>query len=142
MSDNILGTNGGLSQYLCQPHNHPLRDNDRGIDMEPNLINGLFLLAASLITGLIAIYASKSGAQVEKLKSQNESLRNNKSQLLRQIESYHLLEDLYANDIAINDPKSPKAIKTEYRNKVVDQHQCDRPEMTSNEAKKRLQKIT
>jgi len=110
--------------------------------MDSNLIDGLFLLAASLISGLIAIYAGRSGAQVERLKSQNESLKNNVSQLLRQIESYHLLEDLYANDISQDSSKSPRTIKTEYRNKVVELHGCDRPEMTSTEAKRRLQKIT
>lgn len=110
--------------------------------MESHLMDGLFLLAASLITGLIAIYAGRSGAQVEKLKSQNESLKNNVSQLLKQIESYHLLEDLYANNISQDSSNSPKTIKTEYRNKVVEQYKCDRPEMTSNEAKRRLQKIT
>lgn len=110
--------------------------------MSPEIINGIFLLGSVLITGLITICAGRSSAEIQKLKNLNDSNNKNISQLLRQVESYHLLEDLYANELADEFDKQPKTIKTEYRNKVVELHQCERPEMTANEAKKRLQKIT
>ncbi|MCR9105428.1 MAG: hypothetical protein NXI15_09070 [Gammaproteobacteria bacterium] len=110
--------------------------------MSPEITNGLFLLASVLITGFLTIFAGRSSAQIQNLKNENESNKRNISQLLKQVESYHLLEDVYANELASASSKQPKTIKTEYRNKVVELHQCERPEMTANEAKKRLQKIT
>lgn len=38
--------------------------------------------------------------------------------------------------------KAPKTIKTEYRDKVMESQQCERPKMTANEARKELSGIT
>lgn len=107
------------------------------------IVEGLFVLAAAISTGLIAIFASRSGAEVAKLKEDKGRLEKQVGRLLRQVESYHLLEDLYAIDVAAQrDGQAAKTVKTEYRNRVVDLHQCERPAMTANEAKKHLQDVT
>ncbi|EGV15857.1 hypothetical protein ThimaDRAFT_4866 [Thiocapsa marina 5811] len=78
-----------------------------------------------------------------KLKEEKEKLRIQLDKLLRQVEAYHLLEDLYAHELSEKDgKKAVKTIKTEYRNKIVEVHQCVRPKMTANEAKKYLQDLT
>ena len=111
--------------------------------MSDVIIEGLFVLGAAALGGVLAIFGSRSGAEVAKLKETNQRLQKQVERLLRQIEAYHLLEDLYANDLSGQPPsKAVKTIKTEYRNKVVEAHQCSRPEMTANEAKKQLQEIT
>jgi hypothetical protein len=111
--------------------------------MNDVVIEGLFVLGAAALGGLLAIFASRSGAEVSKLKEENKKHQSQLEKLLKQIEAYHLLEDLYANDLAGRDPgKAVRTVKTEYRNKAVEAHQCTRPEMTANEAKKQLQNIT
>ena len=111
--------------------------------MSDVIIEGLFLIGAALAGGVLAIFAGRSGAEVAKLKTQNEKREKQVERLLKQVEAYHLLEDLYASDLSNVEPsKAVKTIKTEYRNRVVELHQCNRPEMTSNEAKKQLQGIT
>lgn len=111
--------------------------------MSDVIIEGLFVLAAAIASGVIAIVATRSGAEVSKLKEDKARLEKQVARLLRQVESYHLLEDLYASDLAAkSDGRASKTIKTEYRNRVVELHQCERPEMTANEANKRLQVVT
>ncbi|WP_151671186.1 hypothetical protein [Nitrincola schmidtii] len=111
--------------------------------MSDVIVEGLFLLGAAISGGVLAIFAGRSSAEVEKLKNQNERREKLVEKLLKQVEAYHLLEDLYASDLSEAEPsKAVKTIKTEYRNKVVELHQCSRPEMTSNEAKKQLHVIT
>lgn len=101
------------------------------------------MLATGLVSGGIAILATRSGANIEKIKEGKTRLENQLNELLKQVEAYHLLEDLYANQIALSDSgKAARTIKTEFRNRVVEEHQCDRPELISNEAKKRLKKFT
>ena len=107
--------------------------------MNDAVIHGLFLVAAALVSGLIAILASRSGAQTTKLRTDNERLEKLVQRLLRQIEAYHLLEDLYANDIAATaGNKAARTVKTDYRDKVVAAHQCERPEMSANDARRSI----
>lgn len=111
--------------------------------MNEAIIEGLFVLGAAALGGMLAIFGSRSGAQVTKLKEENQKLRKQLEKFIRQVEAYHQLEDLYANDMSEKDGnKAVRTIKTDYRNKVVETHQCARPEMTANEAKKYLQDIT
>lgn len=111
--------------------------------MSDVIIEGLFVLGAAALGGGIALLGSRSGAQVAKLKEASQKLQKRIERLLKQVEAYHLLEDIYANDLSAQLPsKAVRTIKTEYRNKVVDAHQCSRPEMTSGEAKKQLEDIT
>jgi len=111
--------------------------------MSEVVIEGLFLLGAATLGGLIGIFGSRSGAEVARLKEQNQRRQKQVERLFKQIEAYHLMEDLYAGELSSQPPsKAVKTIKTEYRNRVVEVHQCARPEMTANEAKKLLQDIT
>ena len=110
--------------------------------MSEIVVQGIFVLGAAALGGVLGIIASKSGAEVEKLKETNKRLQQQVQKLLKQVEGYHLLEDLYARDLSGGPPsKGVKTIKTEYRNRVVELHQCSRPEMTANEAKRRLEDI-
>lgn len=105
-------------------------------------VNGLFLLLGACVTGVTTIIASRSGAQIGQIKTENAQLKRQISRLLHQVEAYHFLEDEYAADLASDrHGKAAKTIKTEYRNAVVEKHQCERPDMTANEAKKRLKEI-
>jgi len=107
--------------------------------MNEVIIQGVFSVTAAAIGGLIAILATRSSAEVSMLKNEKKELEKSSASLLRQIESYHLLEDLYAQDIAeCREGCAPRTIKTQYRDAVVKNHQCERPEMTAGEAKKRL----
>ena len=114
--------------------------------MTDAVIHGIFLVAAALVSGLIAILASRSGAQTNELRAANERLERHNERLamqvrklLRQIEAYHLLEDIYANDLAgAAGNKAARTVKTDYRDKVVAAHQCERPAMTANEARKSI----
>jgi len=110
--------------------------------MSDVVIQGLFILGAAIISGATAIIGYWSGAQVAKLKEDNARLNKQVNRFLRQIEAYHLLEDLYAEELSSAGPvKAPKTVKTDYR-KVVEIHQCERPAMTANDAKKLLQERT
>ncbi len=111
--------------------------------MNDLIVNGLFSLAAAIITGLVAILAARSAAGIERLRAEQANLRRQAEQLLQQVEAYHLLEDLYAQEIAgSRQYTSARKVKTEFRDRVVERHQCVRPNMTSNEARRRLQDAT
>lgn len=108
--------------------------------MSQAVIEGIFILGAAIVSGAIAIIGSRSGAQVSKLRERQARVDKKNARLLRQLEAYHLLEDLYAKTLSEQDGrKAPRTIKTEYRNRVVELHDCARPEMTANEAKKQLE---
>lgn len=107
--------------------------------MNDIVLEGLFLIGAAVVGGLLAIIGSMIGAGVQRIRGRNQQLKAQVERLLRQVEAYHLLEDLYAQELSNKDPaKSAKTIKTDYRNTVVRVHQCSRPAMTANEAKKQL----
>jgi hypothetical protein len=72
------------------------------------------------------------------LKAQIEELERSLDDALRQVEGYHLLEDLYALDRAGESNRAEKSTMTEYRNRVLDIHQCSRPEMTAGDARRPL----
>lgn len=111
--------------------------------MSEEIIKGFFLIGAAAVGGILTIFASRSGAGIAQLKEKNSQLQKQIERLLKQVEAYHLLEDLYAETIASQDPpRAVKTIKEEYREKVVSLHQCTRPNMTANEAKRRLENIT
>lgn len=98
------------------------------------------MLGAAVVGGVLSNYGSKLGEKYGELKEKNSMLQRQIEKLLKQIEAYHLLEDLYAKDLSrLDSQKAIKTIKTEYRNLVVDMHQCSRPEMTANEARKHLE---
>lgn len=111
--------------------------------MSDLIVSGLFSVAVATITGIVAIVAARSASGIEKLRADQVHLRRQSEQLLLQVEAYHLLEDLYAKDMAdLLQDTAPRTLKTEFRNRVVELHQCARPFMTANEAKKRLQEVT
>ena len=108
--------------------------------MNDVIINGLFLLGAAAVGGVLAIVASRSTAEISRLKQKNERLHAQIERLLKQIEAYHLLEDAYAEAFStLHPPKAIKTVKEEFRDKVVVRHQCVRPKMTANEARQRLE---
>jgi len=104
-------------------------------ELSEALIGGVFAVVSSIAGGGIALIGTRYGGQIEKLRAENDKLRASRDKLLRQIEAYHLLEDLYARAVAGNTgDQAPRTIKTEYRDRVVEAHQCDRPHMTAKEA--------
>ena len=119
--------------------------------MSDVIVQGIFLLAATGLGGALGFLSSRSGAEISKLREQNTRRSTQIRKFLQQIEAYHLLEDLYASDLAglpgslpaadTKSAKSVKTIKTEYRNRVVEIYGCSRPEMTAAEAKKRLEDL-
>ena len=55
--------------------------------MNDVIIEGLFILGAAAVGGLLAIVASRSGAEVAKVKEKNKRLRNQVERLLKQVEA-------------------------------------------------------
>ncbi len=110
--------------------------------MTEPLLNGIFLLGATIIGSMITLIATRHQSRISELKDQNEKIQNRLVKTLLQIESYHLLEDLYANKIAQESDSFVKTVKIEFRDRVVQNHQCERPLMTANEAKKQINRIS
>jgi len=106
------------------------------------IINGTFLLFATLIGSGITILATRNEAKISDLKSQNESARQELVRSLKQIEAYHNLEEMYCCKIAELEQKTPKTVKIEFRDAVVETHQCERPFITANSAVKQIREIT
>lgn len=106
--------------------------------MTDPIVNGLFGLAGAVIGGLVTILAAKMQAKTSELKEENEHTKKRLRKALQQIEAYHFLEDIYANKVADVDKKAARTIKTEYRNKVVEEHSCVRPDLTAKEALKQI----
>ena len=110
--------------------------------MPESIVNGIFILASAVITGAITLISTRSGSQTTKLQGDNVRLKKRLEKALRQIEAYHLLEDIYASSLVHYDQKkSAKTIKIEHRNMVVEQHQCERPLMTAKEAAKEIRNM-
>ena len=110
--------------------------------MTESVINGLFLLGATALGSMLTILAGRSQAKIADLKDENTKVRNRLKKALQQIEAYHQLEDAYANKLAHMEDKAVRTIKTDYRDKVVEEHQCERPYMTANEAQKQVNHIS
>ncbi len=110
--------------------------------MTEPIVNGIFVLGATVIGSLITLFATRYQSNISDLKEQNAKTQNRLVKTLLQIESYHLLEDLYANKIATEKETSVKTVKIEFRDRVVLNHQCERPQMTANEAKKQINRIS
>ncbi len=106
------------------------------------MIDGLFLLGATALGSILTIFAGRSQAKISDLKDKNTIVRNRLKKALQQIEAYHLLEDTYANKLAHMEGKAVRTIKSDYRDKVVEEHQCERPYMTANEAQKQVNHIS
>jgi len=106
------------------------------------IVNGIFLLGATVIGSVLTLIATRYQSNISDLKEQNAKIQNTLVKTLLQIESYHLLEDLYAHTIATETESSVKTVKIEYRDRVVQNHQCERPLMTANEAKKQINRIS
>ena len=109
--------------------------------MTEPIINGLFLLSATLIGSFITILSTRTQSKISDLKDENTKVKNKLKKALQQIESYHQLEDTYAQELSLLKNKAVKTIKTEFRDKTVEQHQCERPEMTAKEAQKQINHI-
>ncbi len=110
--------------------------------MNDAMINGVFLLVATGIGGALTMLATRIGAKAEELKNDNKKLRETVRKLLRQIEAYHKLEDLYAMEISSRDSgKAVRTIKVEFRDRLVEATDLDRPRMTANQARKHLDRI-
>ena len=110
--------------------------------MTESIVNGIFLLGATVIGSVITLIVTQYQSNVSDLKDQHKKTQNRLVKTLLQIESYHLLEDLYASKIATETESSVKTVKIEFRDQVVQNHQCERPLMTANEAKKQINRIS
>ena len=110
--------------------------------MTEPVINGLFLLSATIVGSFITILSTRTQAKISELKDENSKVKNRLKKALQQIEAYHQLEDTYAQELSLSESKAVKTIKTEFRDKTVEQHQCERPDMTAKEAQKQINHIT
>ncbi len=110
--------------------------------MTEPLLNGIFLLAASVIGSMVTLFATRHQSRVSDLKDQNEKIQSRLVKILYQVESYHHLEELYANSIASEKNSSVKSVKIDFRDRVVEMHNCERPKMTANEAKNQISRIS
>ncbi len=110
--------------------------------MTESMVDGFFLLGATALGSMITIFAGRSQAKISDLKDENTKVRNRLKKALQQIEAYHQLEDAYANKLAHMEGKAVKTIKSDYRDKVVKEHQCERPYLTANEAQKQINHIS
>ena len=100
--------------------------------MDESIINGLFVIAGTMLGGLISYLTSRNAKEMKTLKTQVNNLTN-------QVVSYWNLEKLYSEEMSRSTSKPAITILKNFRDKVEDLN-IDRPVMTEKEAKKILNK--
>ena len=99
--------------------------------MDDQIISGLFVLAGTLMGGLIS-YAT---TRIDRRWSRAE---RHIARLCDQVAAFYQLEQLYKEELALLDPKgrSAKTILEEMRSRVSETGEFERPSMTSLAATK------
>ncbi len=101
--------------------------------MVDSIINGLFALVGTVIGGAVTWLVSRD-------KRRSDKMYKTLMLFSEQIKSYWYLEKLYSNDMASLKSSSEKTIQMQYREKV-EKMGYERPTMTANEVKKRIDDI-
>ncbi len=100
------------------------------IAMRDTVIIAICSLSGSLV-GVLSTYL------MYRLNSNEQKLKEYSERLAEQVKAYWHLEELYAQYLAAQSPKSAKTIKQEFRDKVQEMG-YERPTMTENDINKLL----
>ena len=106
------------------------------------VITAVATVASAAVAGGFAWLSSRGGKELSNTAEKLRALESRHARVLQQVESYHVLEGLYAAELEMLSSGKDKAlrVKSEFRNRVETANFV-RPTMTAHEARAAINEL-